>query len=100
MGMRLLLRSNHLVSDAVRLFCGPAPQQRNSARGRGAMSNRRVDGAADHRMLRSMAATISNSPPGQPLSRDIRAAACGTLALSKCERLSGRPEPMRFRGAG
>src|SRR5215468_690677 len=69
MGMRLLLRSNRLVSDAVRLFCGPAPQQRNSARGRGAMSNRRVDGAADHRMLRSMAATISNSRPGQPLAR-------------------------------
>src|SRR5215469_9106789 len=61
MGLRLLLRSDHLVSDATRLFCGPAPQQRNSARGGDAMSNRGVDGAADHRMLRvgSMAATIS-----------------------------------------
>ena len=37
------------------------------------MSNRGMDGAADHRMLRvgSMAATISNSRPGQPLWRDI-----------------------------
>jgi len=75
MGMRLLLRSNYLVPDTVRLFCGPARQQRNPTRGGDAMSDCRVDGAADHRMLRvgSMAATISNSRPGQPLSRDIRA---------------------------
>jgi hypothetical protein len=72
-GLGDLLRLNHLVSDAARLFCGPAPQRRNSARGGDTMSNRGVDGAADHRMLRagSMTATISNSRSAQPLWRDI-----------------------------
>jgi hypothetical protein len=46
------------------------------------MSNRGVDGTANHRMLRlgSMAATISYLRAGQPLWRNIRAPR-GALAL-------------------
>jgi putative transposase len=49
--------------NPLRLFCGSARQQRNSARSGDAVSNRRVDGPAVGRMLRlrSMAATISDS---------------------------------------
>jgi len=60
MGLRPLLRSNNLVPNPVRHFCGPARQQRKSARGGDAMSDCGVDGPAVGRMLRlgSMAATI------------------------------------------
>jgi len=43
MGLRPLLRSNNLVPNPVRHFCGPARQQRKSARGGDAMSDCGVD---------------------------------------------------------
>src|SRR5215468_6257896 len=75
MGLWLLLHSNNLVPNSVRLFRGPSRQPRNSAHSGDAMSDRGVDGPAVGRMLRlgSMAATFSDSRSRQPVWRDVRA---------------------------
>ena len=63
LGMRFLLRPDHHVSDAIRVLRDSSRQPASSPRARDAASNRRVDGAADWRMLRlgRPAATFSRS---------------------------------------
>src|SRR6516162_2277627 len=63
LGMRFLLRPDHHVSDAIRVLRDPSRQPASSPRAHDAASDRRVDGAADCRMLRlgRPAATFSRS---------------------------------------
>jgi hypothetical protein len=91
LGVRLLLRPDDHVSIGVRVFRDPARQPASSSRAGRALSNRRVDGTADCRMLRL------RSQPATLFSCMIATAA---MARSSARRSAYPAMPLGTSGVG